>query len=193
MWQVSIPSLPARIATDRPLGPYFPPPRLTGDVYCDFLRKVLPELLQGMDPQIGIRLWFVHDSDLPHFLIAVREFLNKMLPGEVEKQRGLLVHLISVHCIFISGDISGPLFALQKSVEFKTCNNEYRTDLIWFVRHLEFFSASRVDTAQTWNVLHRSSRLTLTAYNIFSLVLWCNFTFSRFGRKFFAHSVYQLH
>jgi hypothetical protein len=127
---VSTPSLPAGIAADRLLGPYFLPPRLTGDVYRDFLRKVLPELLQGIDPQIGIRLWFVHDSDLLHFLIAVREFLNSMLREEVEKQRGLLVHLTSVPYIFISEVISGPLFALQKSVKSKTCNNEYRTDLI---------------------------------------------------------------
>jgi hypothetical protein len=50
-------------------------------------------------------------------------------------------------------------------VKSKTCNNEYRTDLIWFV-HLEFFSASRAVTAWTCNALHRSSRKTLTAYNI---------------------------
>ena len=125
-------SLPAGIPADRLLGPYFLPLCLTGAVYRDFLRKVLPELLQDMDPQTGILLWFVH---LPHFLTAVREFLNSMLPEGVEQQRGLLVHLTSVPCIFISRDISSLLFALQKSVKSQTCNNEYRTDLIRFVLH----------------------------------------------------------
>jgi len=48
--QVSISRLPTDIAADRLLGPYFLPPRLTGAVYRDFLRKVFPELLQDMDP-----------------------------------------------------------------------------------------------------------------------------------------------
>jgi hypothetical protein len=87
LWQVSTSSLPAGIAADRLLGPYFLPPRLTGAVYRDFLRKALPELLQDMGPQTGIRLWFVHDGHLPYFLIAVREFLNSKLPERWIRKR----------------------------------------------------------------------------------------------------------
>ena len=46
------------------------PPRLTGVVQQDFLRNVLPELLQSLDPQTGIYLWFMHDYALPHFLLT---------------------------------------------------------------------------------------------------------------------------
>jgi len=47
-------SLPAGITADKLLGPCFLPLRLTGTIYRDFLRNVLPELLQDMDPQTGI-------------------------------------------------------------------------------------------------------------------------------------------
>jgi len=46
----------AGIAGDRLLGPYFLPPRLTGTVYHDIPRSVLPELLQGVDLQTEIQL-----------------------------------------------------------------------------------------------------------------------------------------
>jgi hypothetical protein len=40
-----------------------------------------------MDPQTGIRLWFVYDGYLPYFLIAVREFLkNKLLDKWIRKR-----------------------------------------------------------------------------------------------------------
>jgi len=45
-----------RLAGDRLLGPYFLPPRLTGTVYHDIPRSVLPELLQGVDLQTEIQL-----------------------------------------------------------------------------------------------------------------------------------------
>jgi hypothetical protein len=64
------------IAGDRLLGPYFLPPHLTGAVYHDFLSNILPELLQDVDLQTRIHLWFMLDSDQAHFLLAVREFLN---------------------------------------------------------------------------------------------------------------------
>jgi hypothetical protein len=60
-----------QIVQDRLLGPYFLSPRLTGAIYNDFLRKVLPEPLQDMDMQTRIQLWFMHDNVPPHFLLAV--------------------------------------------------------------------------------------------------------------------------
>ena len=44
------------IAGDRLLGPYLLPPRLTGVVYHNIPRSVLPELLQGVDLQTEIQL-----------------------------------------------------------------------------------------------------------------------------------------
>jgi hypothetical protein len=43
-------------------------PRLTGAVYRHFLRNVLPELLQDVDLQTRIYLWFMHDG-APHIFI----------------------------------------------------------------------------------------------------------------------------
>jgi len=67
------------IAEDRLLRPYFLSPHLTGAIYNDFLRKVLPEPLQDMNLQTRIQLWFMHDNVPPHFLLAVWEFLNMLL------------------------------------------------------------------------------------------------------------------
>jgi hypothetical protein len=44
------------IAGDRLMGPYFLPPRPSEAVYHDFLRKVLPELLQYVHMQNRIHL-----------------------------------------------------------------------------------------------------------------------------------------
>jgi hypothetical protein len=68
----------------RILGSYFLQLRLPG-AFRDFLRKVFPELLQEVDMQTRIQLGFVHDGSVPHFQLAVREFLNKVL---LEKRIG---------------------------------------------------------------------------------------------------------
>jgi hypothetical protein len=75
---VSILSFHAGTAEDRLLGLYFLSTRLTGDVYHDFLQNVLPELLQDVDLETRIQLWFMHDNAAPHFLLAVWEFLNNV-------------------------------------------------------------------------------------------------------------------
>jgi hypothetical protein len=64
----------------RLLGPYFLLPLLSGRVYHDFLRNVLPELLQDYDMQTRLHLWIMHDGVPPRFLFAVREFLNSVFP-----------------------------------------------------------------------------------------------------------------
>lgn len=84
----------------------------------------------------------------PHFL-SVQKFHEQRVCGTKDKtkkkmaqQHGLLLPLIYFLYIFISGDIWSLLFMIQKSVTFKTCNNEYRMDLRWFVWHLEFCGES---------------------------------------------------
>jgi hypothetical protein len=69
------------IAGDRLLGPYFLPPHLTVAVDHDFLRNVLQELLQDVDLQTGIYLWFMNDG-AARFLLAFRQFLNKLFPEQ---------------------------------------------------------------------------------------------------------------
>jgi hypothetical protein len=65
-------------AGDKLLGSCFLPLRLP-KAFRDFLRKVLPELLQEVDLQTGIHLRFMYGGSLPNFYLAVREFLNKVL------------------------------------------------------------------------------------------------------------------
>jgi hypothetical protein len=68
----------ADIAGDSLLGPYFLPPHLPGTGYHYFLQNILPELLQDVDVQTRIHLWFMHYGTPPHFLLAVQEFLNNV-------------------------------------------------------------------------------------------------------------------
>jgi hypothetical protein len=66
------------IARTSLLGLYFLPARLTGAVCYEVLRNVLPELLQDVDLQMRIHLWFMHDGAPQHFLFAVRELFNNV-------------------------------------------------------------------------------------------------------------------
>jgi len=66
-------SFQAGMAGERLLGPCFLPPCLTGAVYRNFLREVLPGLLEDVDLQTRIHLRFIHDGVPPHFLLAVWE------------------------------------------------------------------------------------------------------------------------
>jgi hypothetical protein len=70
------------------LGRYSIQLRVTGATYHDLLRNVLPELLQDVDLQAEIYLCFMHDHALPHFLIAVMEFLNNVFLPEFETRDG---------------------------------------------------------------------------------------------------------
>jgi hypothetical protein len=51
-------------------GHYVCPPRLTGTVYCDFLRNVIPDLLEDVDLQTRILLRVMHDGAPPHFICS---------------------------------------------------------------------------------------------------------------------------
>jgi len=70
------------------MEPYLFPELLAGVVYLDFLRNVLPELLQDVHLQTRINLWFMHDAVPPHFLLAVREFLRYVCPEQWIRQSG---------------------------------------------------------------------------------------------------------
>lgn len=67
----------AGIVGDRLIGPYLLPQRLTGAIYLNFLRHVLPELLEDVPPQ----MWLQHDGAPAHFSAEVREFLNNTFPN----------------------------------------------------------------------------------------------------------------
>jgi hypothetical protein len=43
------------------------------------LRNIFPELLQDVAMKTGIHLWFMHDGAATHFLLAIWEFLKKVL------------------------------------------------------------------------------------------------------------------
>ena len=60
----------------------FPPSRQTGAVDHDFIRNMVPKLLQDVDLQTRIQAWFMHYGAPAHFLLAVREFLNTVFPGQ---------------------------------------------------------------------------------------------------------------
>ena len=72
----------AGTASDRLLGPYFLPPRVTGAVQFDFLQNFLPEMLQDANLQTGIHLKILHDSAPSHLLLTFRQFLNSLYPEQ---------------------------------------------------------------------------------------------------------------
>jgi len=80
MCEVSTSSFHTGTAEGRLMEPYLFPELVTGIVYLDFLRNILPELLQDVHLQTRIHLWFKHDAVPPHFLLAFREFLSYVYP-----------------------------------------------------------------------------------------------------------------
>ena len=99
-------SLHAATVADRLLWSYFLPPHLSWAVYHDFVRKVLPYLLQDVDLQTRIHLWFVHDRPPPHFLLAFGEFEQRVFGTRLGRgEHGLRLPLVEIPCVFISGSI----------------------------------------------------------------------------------------
>jgi len=60
-------SLRGRIASDRLLGPYFLPRRLTGDIFRNCVRKFLPDC-KDVDLQAGFHLRFMRNGAETHLL-----------------------------------------------------------------------------------------------------------------------------
>jgi hypothetical protein len=88
MFIVSPLSFHAGTAGDRLVGPYCLPTRLTGALCHDFLRNFLPELMQDVDLQIRMCLWFMPVGAAPHFLLEFQEFLNSVFLAQWMEQSG---------------------------------------------------------------------------------------------------------
>jgi hypothetical protein len=58
------------------IGPYFFDAILTGPIYSEFLRNVLPTLLEDVPLEIRQNMWFQHDGAPPHGTIACTNYLN---------------------------------------------------------------------------------------------------------------------
>lgn len=69
------------IVGDHLTGPFFLPPRLTGEVYRHFLENELPLLLDDIPYQLRLQMYFMHDGAPPHFSLVAREYLNTVYPN----------------------------------------------------------------------------------------------------------------
>jgi hypothetical protein len=137
IFQASMLICHAGSAGDRLLGPCFIPPRLTGAVYHHFLLNFLPELLQDVDLQSGVHLWFMPDGAPRNFHPAG---FRKSGLDVVDQQLGLLVlpGLNRSH-FCLRRHLKSNVCATYVSVS-KNCNDDYRMDLRCFVLRLEFSS-----------------------------------------------------
>lgn len=66
------------IVGDFLIGPVFIPERLTGNVYCNFLKHTLPDLLEDVPLATRNAMWFMHDGAPAHFSRIARELLSKI-------------------------------------------------------------------------------------------------------------------
>ena len=102
---------------------------------------------------------FTHGDATPHFLFAVREFLNEMFPEQkTTAWPARYPDFDPLHFYIWS-----LLFVLQQSVMSRTCYSEYRMDLKWFAQHLEPSSES-----EKCNILPWGSVWTLGAISLIS-------------------------
>jgi hypothetical protein len=62
------------------IGPWILPQRLNADIYLNFLRNSLPELLEELPLAVRAEMWFMHDGAPPHLSRNVRNFLNVTYP-----------------------------------------------------------------------------------------------------------------
>ena len=58
------------------IEPYFFPPRLNVEIYLDFLRHNLPQLLENISLNVRQNMWFLHDRASQHFRREAHEYLN---------------------------------------------------------------------------------------------------------------------
>lgn len=65
------------------IGPFFIEGNLNGEMYSDFLRDSLPELLleAGVPQQLRQTCWYQHDGCPAHYALRSRDQLNIMFPG----------------------------------------------------------------------------------------------------------------
>lgn len=63
------------------VGPYFFRDSLNGNTYLNFLRNILPVLLQNVNLQVRQDLWFQQDGAPAHYHRIVRNHLDLVLPN----------------------------------------------------------------------------------------------------------------
>lgn len=64
------------------IGPYFFEGTVNSINYLNLLREVLPRLLENVDLETRMRMWFQQDGAPPHFANVVRNYLNETYPGK---------------------------------------------------------------------------------------------------------------
>ena len=69
------------IIGDHLIGPWELPPRLTGEVYLDFLQNFLPVLFQEVPLRTRERMWYQHDGAPAYFQRLIREYLTAAFGG----------------------------------------------------------------------------------------------------------------
>ncbi|XP_066600142.1 uncharacterized protein [Prorops nasuta] len=57
----------AGIINNQLIGPYFLPRRLTGTIYTEFIKDILPVLLEDVPLSVRQEMWFQSDGAPPHF------------------------------------------------------------------------------------------------------------------------------
>ena len=123
------------------------PAWLENSRYCmNHLESALYPLLQDVDLQTRIYLWFMHDGAPPHYLVAVWEFLNSVF---LKQDRMRWPN--SMACSF-PWFISLSFLCPGTRKDYCLCygsrclpglgNVEHRMDLRLFACHLEFSSES---------------------------------------------------
>lgn len=70
----------AGIIDDCIIGPAIIPNNLNGEVYLNFLRETLPELLENLPLLVRRDMWYMQDGAPPHFALAVRQHLHQTYP-----------------------------------------------------------------------------------------------------------------
>ena len=158
------------IARDKLIWSNFLPPCLTGAVYRDFLRHVLPELLQDVALQTSIHLRFMHDGAPPRFLLAGWEFLNDFFSGTMDRTRwtsSMACFFPWLKCLkFLSLGIS-KLYSSCYISRWRPALATTNTESIWDDSYDTWnFPASQATTLQSCNLLGRSSSCTLWAFSI---------------------------
>lgn len=162
-------------------------------------------MLQHVDLQTSIHLWFMHDDAPPHLFLALQQFLNNVFPEQQIGRGGptarpasspelnpshfyLWWHLQSAVCAAEVGD--------AQDLQQRTQNG---FEMIRY--HIWNFPTSQAVTVLTCNVLRWSSTWTLSIFldlqkahvhTTFILVLWCRFTCCRFDHTIFIHPVYSM-
>ena len=64
------------------IGPYFFEGRLTGEIYAEFLKLQLSNLLDDVSLVERRNMWFMHDGAPPHTCHLARNVLNNKYPNK---------------------------------------------------------------------------------------------------------------